>query len=236
VGGESRRFVVDTGIGVTVVSSDVGARSDVTALGQKYAGRRMSGQVVEAPLVQLPEVVVGGHRAEQRVAGVFDLGTEFDGILSPAFFEPYALTIDPVCRTLTIGDPPADGVTVPLDVRRDGPSVAPFVSLVLPTGRTITVEVDTGSETLILDPRFMADCGLSPDDPALETETGTDETGYDWVRLDPAARDGQGLGASGGRAADGTRRAPRDLPGHHLRRAGRHRLPRTFPVDRRLRR
>jgi hypothetical protein len=182
VGGESRRFLVDTGIGVTVVSSDVGARSDVTALGQNYAGRRMSGQVVEAPLVRLPEVVVGGHRAEQRVAGVFDLGTEFDGILSPAFFEPYALTIDPVCRTLTIGDPPADGVTVPLDVRRDGPSVAPFVSLVLPSGRTITVEVDTGSETLILDPRFMADCGLSPDDRALETETGTDETGYDWTR------------------------------------------------------
>jgi hypothetical protein len=180
--GETRRFLIDTGIGVTVVSSDIGARSDVTALGQTYAGRRMSGQLVEAPLVRLPEVAVGGYRATDRVAGVFDLGTEFDGILSPGFFEPYALTIDPVERTLTIGDAPTDGVTVPIDVHRDGPSVDSFVPLVLPSGRRITVEVDTGSEALILDTRFIADCGLSPDDPAIETETGTDETGYDWTR------------------------------------------------------
>jgi hypothetical protein len=182
IAGETHQFVVDTGIGITVVSPAVAARPEMTALGETSAGRRMSGQLVEAPLVRLPELAVGGFSAAQRVAGVYDLGTEFDGILSPGFFEPYALTIDPVRRTLTIGDAPTDGVEIPLEVRRDGPSVAPFASLMLPSGRTITVEVDTGSEALILDTRFMPDCGLSPDDPAIETETGTDETGYDWTR------------------------------------------------------
>jgi hypothetical protein len=182
IAGETHRFLIDTGIGVNVVSTALADRPDVTALDQTFAGRRMSGQQVEAPLVRLPGLAVGEYRAAKRVAGVYDLGTEFDGILSPGFFEPYALTIDPVRRTLTIGDAPTDGVEVPLDVRGDGPSVAPFASLVLPSGRAITVEVDTGSEALILDTRFMADCGLSPDDPAIETETGTDQTGYDWTR------------------------------------------------------
>ena len=52
----------------------------------------------------------------------------------------------------------------------------------LPNGRTITVEIDTGSPDLILDTRFMADCGVEPDGPAVETTTGTDETGYEWTR------------------------------------------------------
>jgi hypothetical protein len=182
IGGEAYRFLIDTGIGVNVVSTALADRPDVTALDQTFAGRRMSGQLVEAPLVRLPELAVGEYRVAKCVAGVYDLGTEFAGILSPDFFEPYALTIDPAGRTLTIGDAPADGAEVSLDVRRDGLSVDPFASLVLPSGRTIIVEVDTGSETLILDPRFMADCGLSPDDPAIETETGIDQTGYDWTR------------------------------------------------------
>jgi hypothetical protein len=60
--------------------------------------------------------------------------------------------------------------------------VDPFTQLILPSGREIVVEVDTGSHHLILDTRFMADCGVGVEDPDVDTKTGTDETGYQWTR------------------------------------------------------
>lgn len=190
VGGDQHRFLVDTGIGISLVSSAVAARSDVHPTGETFAGQRMSGQVVEVPLVRLPAVRLGEHTQDGLVAGVLDLGDAsgplgFDGILGPGFFEGHAVTTDPDARTLTVArscDAPADGAVVPLEVRRDGPSLDPFAELVLPSGRTVHVEVDTGSANLILATRYLEDCGLAPDSPDLETTTGTDETGHPWVR------------------------------------------------------
>ena len=101
------------------------------------------------------------------------------------FFDAQPYTVDPVGMTLTVGragvDPVA-GTMVPLEVHRDGPSLSVFAQLVLPSGRTVAVEVDTGSQTLILDQQFLGDCGLTAGDPGIETTTGTDETGHEWVR------------------------------------------------------
>jgi predicted aspartyl protease len=54
LGGDGLHFLVDTGIGVTVVSERLARRTDVDRLDESFAGRRMSGQLVEAPLVRLP--------------------------------------------------------------------------------------------------------------------------------------------------------------------------------------
>jgi hypothetical protein len=179
--------LVDSGIGVSVVSSVVAGRADVELTGETFSGRRMSGQVVEVPLVRLPVLELGQYRVEGHIAGVADLGEadSFAGILGLGFFEQQALTIDPEAMRLTVQ--PADaaperGYEIPLDVRREGVSVDPFVTLVLPSGREICVEVDTGSDSLILDTKFMPDCGVRIDDPGLTTKTGTDETGYEWTR------------------------------------------------------
>ena len=178
-------FLLDTGIGITVVSSRLADRADVVPTGESFAGRRMSGQVVEARLVRLPVLQLGDLRVENHVAGVFDLGEGFDGILGPGFLEGYATTIDPDVSALTLepaSEAKVDGVVVPVEIERDGPSIAPFASLVLPSGRPIRVEVDTGSHNLILDTSHLAECGLSLDDSAVETTTGTDETGHRWTR------------------------------------------------------
>jgi hypothetical protein len=42
--------------------------------------------------------------------------------------------------------------------------VDPFVQLVLPSGREICVEVDIGSDSLILD-TYLSDCGVDADSP-----------------------------------------------------------------------
>jgi len=128
---------------------------------------------------------LGDLRVEDHVAGVIDLGDEFAGILGPGFFEGYPPTIDPDRGTVTVqpaSEPQADGVAVPIEVERDGPSLTPFVPLILPSGRKIRVEIDTGSHHLILDTRHLAECGLSLDDAAVESTTGTDETGHQWTR------------------------------------------------------
>jgi len=185
VGNDTHSFLLDTGIGLTVVSTTLADRVDVVQTGESFAGRRMSGQVVEVPLVRLRAMELGDLRVEDHVAGVIDLGDEFAGILGPGFFEGHPPTIDPDRGTVTIqpaSEAASDGLVVPIEVERDGPSFTPFVPLILPSGRKIRVEIDTGSHNLILDTRFLAECGPSPDGPAVETTTGTDETGHEWTR------------------------------------------------------
>jgi hypothetical protein len=186
LGDDELHFLVDTGIGVTVVNERLSTRPDVEVLAETYAGRRMSGQLVEAPLVRLPTLAVGGYAVDGQVAASVDLGDGFDGILGPAYFADRIVTTDPAAGTFTIhdDDEPVDGVEVPVEIHRDGPSVDPFVELVLPSGRTVLVEVDTGSDRLILDSGFMAECGLEPGGAGVSTREGVDETGHPYVRHD----------------------------------------------------
>ena len=190
VGGDEYRFLVDTGIGITVVSSALAARADVQPSAETFTGRRMSGQSVETPLVRLPTLAFGDYTVDAHIAGVADLGdidgpNGFAGILGPAFFERHVVTTDPVASTLTVcrrADFAVDGYEIPLEIRRESVSVDPFVQLVLPSGREICVEVDTGSDSLILDTSYLSDCGVDLDSPDVTTRTGTDETGYQWTR------------------------------------------------------
>ncbi|MER7244761.1 retropepsin-like aspartic protease [Kribbella sp. NPDC000426] len=150
IGTAEYRFLVDTGIGTTVISSAVADLLDGATTGETFTGRRMSGQAVEVPLVRVPRIALGDFVVEGHVAGVADLGDEFAGILGPTFFENHTVTTDPDARTLTIRPRDsfvADGPEVPLDVRRESVSADPFTQLVLPSGREITVEVDTGSDS-----------------------------------------------------------------------------------------
>ena len=186
LGGDELHFLVDTGIGVTVVSERLAARPDVVRLEESYAGRRMSGQLVEAPLVRLPRLSVGDHAVDGHAAACVDLGDGFDGILGPAYFGDRTVTTDVAAGTFTIQAAGARiaGVEVPLEIHRDGPSADPFVRLVLPSGRAVLVEVDTGSDRLILDSRLMAECGLGVGGPGVTAREGVDETGHGYVRYD----------------------------------------------------
>jgi hypothetical protein len=186
LGDDELHFLVDTGIGVTVVSERLSARPDVEALAETYAGRRMSGQLVEAPLLRLPNLAVGDYAVDGHVAVSVDLGDGFDGILGPAYFADRIVTTDPAAGTFTVHErgETVEGMDVPVDVHLDGFSADPFVELVLPSGRTVLVEVDTGSDCLILDSRFMAECGLEVGGPGVTAREGVDETGHPYVRYD----------------------------------------------------
>jgi hypothetical protein len=69
----------------------------------------------------------------------------------------------------------ADGVPVSVDVQRDGPSVTMFMPLTIPGGRSISVEIDMGSDELILDERLAEETGASLDGDGVRRVEGTDE-------------------------------------------------------------
>ena len=186
--GESpHRLLFDTGIGVNVISTAVAARLGLASVGETFAGQRMSGQWIEAPLVHLPPVSVGSCVLVDQVAAVVDLGQEeegvtgFSGILGLTAFADIPVTVDPGSGTIEFGVAVDSEFRVPLEVRTQGPSTTPFAQLVLPGGETITVEVDTGSGCLILDEGFLRRGEVAPLG-ALESHEGVDETGYRWKR------------------------------------------------------
>jgi hypothetical protein len=195
VGGSApTRFVLDTGIGLNIVSTELCGRLGLAPTGSTYEGTRMSGQKVSCPLTRVPSLGVGAFRKEGVVAGMLNLdgffpGGDVGGFLSPLFFDPSPFAINSVTSTLRIGpDGPEasrdrSGVEVPLTVERDGPSVSLFADLQLPNGATAKVEIDTGTDVLILHTRFMAPLGVDPDRFDVTRVEGTDETGHRFLRF-----------------------------------------------------
>lgn len=188
VGQRDCELLFDSGIGVTIISPRLAEAVGAAPLDETVSGRRMSGQEVSLPLVRLPEISVGGFTVSDHVAGVLDLGaaasgSAIDGILGLDLFADACVTIDPVRQRFTVSDSaPEGGVVVPVEVRRDQGSVVMFAPLELPSGRVVTMEVDSGSAALILDNRYLSDCQIALDDSRIDEVQGTDETGQSFTR------------------------------------------------------
>jgi len=71
-GAREVRFVLDTGIGVTLVSRALCAELGCEPAGG-YVGRRMSGQEIHVPLARIGEIALGPHRRAGEVVGLVDL-------------------------------------------------------------------------------------------------------------------------------------------------------------------
>lgn len=193
VNGEEGRFVFDSGIGVTTLASSFAERVGVAPSGDGFSGRRMSGQDVSLPLAEVESVELGAFRRERATVGIFDLGgalpelSDLAGFLSLGDFGD-SVTVDYERRELRAV--PVQGVAVPLELHRDGPSLDAYLALELSSGTRILVEVDMGSDVLILDERFSGDVGVNLSDGTLERREATDETGHRYVRTFGVARGG----------------------------------------------
>jgi hypothetical protein len=177
--GVETSFVVDSGIGLTLVR-DTLAGCEPT--GATYTGTRMSGQEVSVPLGVAASVAFGGEERTDVEVGLMDMSGFPDalehvgGFLSLAHFAETTLTVDYPRRVVSAGGAPR-GTALAAKVRRDGPAVDMFVPFVLPDGRTVSLEVDMGSDALILDERFAELGGAE-----VRRVDGTDETGNAYTR------------------------------------------------------
>ncbi len=134
-------------------------------------------------------VAFAGSTLERHEIGILDMSSFPDalagigGFLSLACFVLRPVTVD-YSRGVVICEPPhrADGVAVPVKVEREGPSVTVFLPLTIPGGYSVSVEVDMGSDKLILDERFAAVTDTALDGDDVRRIDGTDETGHTYTR------------------------------------------------------
>jgi hypothetical protein len=189
-GGVPGRFVLDTGIGVSLVTESLAAASGALRLERSYAGRRMSGQEVAVPLVSLSELCFGPVRRTGLVAGVLDLEGlgDLDGFLSLEFFRDAPFTVDYAGGEVVVETPESlearvvAGTAVALELHDEGYSLDAFTTFVLPHGREISVEVDMGSDSLILDESLAGPLGIDLAAADVRRVEGVDETGHAYVR------------------------------------------------------
>lgn len=178
------RFILDSGIGLTLVRDTI---DGCAPIGTSFTGKRMSGQAVTAPLAIAPTLDFAGIAQSDVEVGLFDMSgfppelAHIDGFLSLAFFSEQPFTVDYGRRTIGDGTRPT-GTRVDVQVDRDGPSLAVFMPLTIPGGRSISAEIDMGSDSLILDDRFAEETGALLRGNGVRRVEGTDETGHVYAR------------------------------------------------------
>ena len=196
VGEVDARFVLDTGIGPTILTEALARDVGCTANGETLTGKRMSGQEVGVPLAEAPPIALGRYVREGHAVGLLDTSgfpdalAEIDGFLSLAFFEETAFTVD-YGRSVVVVETPetlaeraAAGVAVPVRLERQHPSLVAFLPLAVPGLGSVEVEVDMGSDSLILDARHAPAVGIRLDDPAVRRVEGRDAYLRCFTRLD----------------------------------------------------
>lgn len=186
------KFILDTGIGVNLISKSL-CEQLKCEIKSSYTGKRMSGQELTLPISEVKFLSFGNIQQTQVPVGVFDMeqlmpGADVDGFLSLDIFKDNAFTIDYKNKTITIEtDSTLDkiktaGVIVPIQIDHQGLSTTIHMPLILPNGKQILVEVDTGSQDLILDEKFMAALGIKVTDSGVRHKEGKDETGHTFNR------------------------------------------------------
>jgi len=184
------KFILDTGAGTNVISTAFCKRIDCKLSGET-AGKRMSGQEVRSPLSTLGSLSVASHRARAVPVAVVDLGLDasIGGIVSLSFFKDVPFTVDYRARKVIVEDASslkerrARGSVSPIRIEtEDAFAIDVRLALTLADGKTISVEVDTGSDALILNDTFMGALGVAPGAPGVKTVEGRDETGYSYTR------------------------------------------------------
>ena len=125
VAGSDARFVLDTGIGLTLVTDAFARTIGCEPGAATFSGRRMSGQEVTVPLADAPEIAVGGFARREPAVGVLDMHgfpsalEGVDGFLSLAFFESVPFTVD-YGRSLLLFEDQRVAAHVDLDLGHPG--------------------------------------------------------------------------------------------------------------------
>jgi hypothetical protein len=109
VAGKPRRFLVDTGGGMTVFSPELAAEAGCV-FGPPLTGFRMSGERIDAPRCEGAQVSIGQWSSQEHTALVLDLNQmlppewpRLDGLLSLATFNHAVVTYDLQTRRLVVG-------------------------------------------------------------------------------------------------------------------------------------
>jgi predicted aspartyl protease len=140
-------FILDTGIGINVLSKDLADKLGCAPT-RTYQGSRMSGQTLTVPIAKLPTLTVGNEQSQNVEFGLWDmhslLGKDADladvqGMLSLKFFENRPFTVDYQAGTVVLESPDSlkarekTGQSVPVKLEQDqSTTMTVWVELRLP--------------------------------------------------------------------------------------------------------
>lgn len=196
--GTPSHFILDTGIGVDLISTRLAEKLKLPPTTGGYRGERMSGQELEVPLSTVGNLTVGRELQRFGVCGVWDFRgflpdtaafAKIDGFLSLRFFQHRPFTLDYQSHNLILETPQSlkaraeAGIVVPLEINDDeNVSLTVFAPLEVVGAGTAKVEVDTGSDSLILHNRFMTALGIPDHGPDVRVVRQRDETNFEFTR------------------------------------------------------
>lgn len=191
--GVDTRFIFDTGIGPNLISEDFAVRVGCHRDGSTFTGQRMSGQAVTMPLGSLDSLQIGATLLRDVRAGIFDMQamaglSGVEGFVSLSFFRATPVTVHYSAGVLILEDEASlaeravAGTSVTVQVDYDDCSTDLLLGLDLPSGKPISVEVDTGTDVLILNERLADDAGIDLRGEEVQKVEGRDETGHEFVR------------------------------------------------------
>jgi len=187
------KFILDTGGGANTISAALCKQIGCKTSGE-IVGKRMSGQEIRFPRTTLGALQFGSHRVTSVPAAVFDLATQgldpsIQGFISLSTLKDVPFTIDYRAHEVIVEDEAslktrrARGVAV--TVRRSDeadPIFDIFLGMKLANGKTLSLEVDTGSDAMIFNDTYLGDLGITLGGPAVKPATGTAETGHTYAR------------------------------------------------------
>jgi len=187
------RFILDTGIGVNLISEMLAEQAGCQPDGSTFTGQRMSGQDVTVPLGTLSSLGLGEHTSYDVPVGIFDMhamaGLEgVEGFLSLTYFRATPVTIDYAAGLVIVEDHVSlarraqRGAAVTVQVECHRCSTDLLLGIDLPSGRAIRAEVDTGSNVIVLDERLAPEVGVDLAAQSTRTQESTDETGHKVTR------------------------------------------------------
>jgi predicted aspartyl protease len=191
--GFETKFIFDTGIGLNLISENLAAKVGCHPDGSTFTGRRMSGQEVAIPLGSLGSLQIATSVLRDVPVGIFDMHAmaglgDVEGFISLSCFRMTPVTVDYSAGLLIFEDEAslarraAAGTSVAVHVGYDGCSTDVMLDMTLPSGKSISVEVDLGSDMLILDEGLAADAGIDLREQGIHTVKASDETGHEFVR------------------------------------------------------
>lgn len=177
VGGQSHRYLFDTGGGLSFVSPATAGAAGCTPWA-RVTGFNMFGTRIDTPRCDAVAFDVGGLRLESPVVGVVDMGTlsatdaDLDGIVGLNVFADRAITLDLAAGRIVLENPASlaertRGMTpLPIRVNREVAGRALTVYAGVPSARgTLWLELDSGNGGTVLVSRpFAATLGLDPEE------------------------------------------------------------------------
>ena len=183
-------FILDTGAGTSLLSSELGQKLDIKILGSKEG--QSAGGAVSVSLAKLSSLAVASAKLDNVDVGVVDLsqiaktvGAKIDGDLGYNFLKHFRITLDYRKSEIRFDDPkrfePAGRSRAVTEVamRLASPAKPLILVDIYPNGRgPFQFAIDTGTSTTAITPELAKQLGVakSPIGPATTGGAPVDVT------------------------------------------------------------